>query len=125
MTVITGKAAFVNLTETELFEGKDTGKYTLTVTLDDSTAQMLSDQGVKLKDYEGRPQRKFSSKFKVTVIDAEGNKFIGPITRGSTVRLSYKLSPEPHPIHGTLTYLNAVRVLELADDTGTGIDDEL
>ncbi len=123
MAVLTGKAAFVNLTETEQYQGQDTGKYTLTVTLDDSTAQMLSQQGVKLRDYEGTAQRKFSSKYPVKVIDAEDNPFIGPITRGSTVRLSYKLSPEPHPIHGVSTYLNAVRVVELAEDTS--IDDEL
>ena len=122
MAVLTGKAAFVNLTETEQYQGQDTGKYTLTVTLDDSTAEMLSNQGVKLRDYEGTPQRKFSSRYPVKVIDADDNPFVGPITRGSTIRLSYKTGPA-HPIHGTPTYLNAVRVVELADDAG--IDDEL
>jgi len=122
MTVITGKAAFINLTETEQYQGQDTGRYTLTVTLDDDAAQMLSQQGVKLRDYEGTAQRKFSSKYPVKIIDAEDNPFIGPVTRGSTIRLSYKTGPA-HPVHGTPTYLNAVRVLELADDAG--IDDEL
>jgi len=122
MAVLTGKAAFVNLTETEQYQGQDTGRYTLTVTLDDDAAQMLSSQGVKLRDYEGTAQRKFSSKYPVKVIDAEDNPFIGPVTRGSTIRLSYKTGPA-HPVHGTPTYLNAVRVLELADDAG--IDDEL
>jgi len=122
MAVLTGKAAFVNLTETEQYQGQDTGRYTLTVTLDDDAAQMLSQQGVKLRDYEGTAQRKFSSKYPVKVIDAEDNPFIGPVTRGSTIRLSYKTGPA-HPVHGTPTYLNAVRVLELADDAG--IDDEL
>jgi len=122
MAVLTGKAAFVNLTETEQYQGQDTGRYTLTVTLDDDSAQMLSSQGVKLRDYEGKAQRKFSSKYPVRVIDAEDNPFIGPITRGSTIRLSYKTGPA-HPVHGTPTYLNAVRVIELADDAG--IDDEL
>ena len=122
MAVLTGKAAFINLTETEQYQGQDTGRYTLTVTLDDDSAQMLSQQGVKLRDYEGTAQRKFSSKYPVKVIDAEDNPFIGPVTRGSTIRLSYKTGPA-HPVHGTPTYLNAVRVLELADDAG--IDDEL
>ena len=122
MTVITGKAAFINLDEHEVFQGQSTGRYTLTVTLDDDAAQMLSQQGVKLRDYEGTAQRKFSSKYPVKVIDAEDNPFIGPITRGSTIRLSYKTGPA-HPVHGTPTYLNAVRVVELADDAG--IDDEL
>ena len=122
MAVLTGKAAFVNLTETEQYQGQDTGRYTLTVTLDDDGAQMLSQQGVKLRDYEGTAQRKFSSKYPVKVIDAEDNPFIGPITRGSTIRLSYKTGPA-HPVHGTPTYLNAVRVIELAEDKS--IDDEL
>ena len=122
MAVLTGKAAFINLTETEQYQGQDTGRYTLTVTLDDDSAQMLSSQGVKLRDYEGTAQRKFSSKYPVKIIDAEDNPFIGPVTRGSTIRLSYKTGPA-HPVHGTPTYLNAVRVLELADDAG--IDDEL
>ena len=122
MAVLTGKAAFVNLTETEQYQGQDTGRYTLTVTLDNDAAQMLSAQGVKLRDYEGVSQRKFSSKYPVRVIDAEDNPFIGPITRGSTIRLSYKTGPA-HPVHGTPTYLNAVRVVELADDAS--IDDEL
>jgi hypothetical protein len=122
MAVLTGKAAFINLTETEQYQGQDTGRYTLTVTLDDDSAQMLSQQGVKLRDYEGTAQRKFSSKYPVKIIDAEDNPFIGPVTRGSTIRLSYKTGPA-HPVHGTPTYLNAVRVLELADDAG--IDDEL
>lgn len=122
MAVLTGKAAFVNLTETEQYQGQDTGRYTLTVTLDDDAAQMLSQQGVKLRDYEGTAQRKFSSKYPVKVIDAEDNPFIGPITRGSTIRLSYKTGPA-HPVHGTPTYLNAVRVIELAEDKS--IDDEL
>ena len=122
MAVLTGKAAFVNLTETEQYQGQDTGRYTLTVTLDDDSAQMLSSQGVKLRDYEGTAQRKFSSKYPVKIIDAEDNPFIGPVTRGSTIRLSYKTGPA-HPVHGTPTYLNAVRVIELADDAG--IDDEL
>jgi hypothetical protein len=122
MAVLTGKAAFVNLTETEQYQGQDTGRYTLTVTLDDDAAQMLSQQGVKLRDYEGISQRKFSSKYPVKIIDAEDNPFIGPVTRGSTIRLSYKTGPA-HPVHGTPTYLNAVRVVELADDAS--IDDEL
>ena len=122
MAVLTGKAAFVNLTETEQYQGHDTGRYTLTVTLDNDAAQMLSEQGVKLRDYEGVSQRKFSSKYPVKVIDAEDNPFIGPVTRGSTIRLSYKTGPA-HPVHGTPTYLNAVRVVELADDAS--IDDEL
>jgi len=123
MAVVSGKAAFAHLDSTEVYNGQDTGRYTLTVTLDDDNADMLAQQGVKLKDYEGVKQRKFASKFAVKIIDANDQPFIGNIPRGSTVRLSYKTGT-PHPVHGTPTYLNAVRVVEVAEDS-SGIDADL
>ena len=123
MAVVSGKAAFAHLDGTEVYNGQDTGKYTLTITLDDENADLLAKQGVKLREYEGNKQRKFSSKFNVKVIDANDQPFIGSITRGSTVRLSYKTAA-PDPVHGTPTYLNAVRVLEVAEDSN-GIDADL
>ena len=123
MAVVSGKAAFAHLDSTEVYNGQDTGRYTLTVTLDDENAQILSEQGVKLKDYNGDKQRKFASKFNVKVIDANDQPFVGNIPRGSTVRLSYKTAT-PHPVHGTPTYLNAIRVVEVAEDS-SGIDAEL
>ena len=39
------------------------------------------------------------------------------------MRLSYKTAT-PHPVHGTPTYLNAVRVVEAAEDS-SGIDADL
>ena len=50
MAVVSGKAAFAHLDSTEVYNGQDTGRYTLTVTLDDENAQILSEQGVKLKE---------------------------------------------------------------------------
>jgi transcription elongation factor len=123
MAVVSGKAAFAHLDSTEVYNGQDTGRYTLTVTLDDDNAEMLAQQGVKLKDYEGVKQRKFASKFAVKIIDANDQPFIGNIPRGSVVRLSYKTGT-PHPVHGTPTYLNAVRVVEVAEDS-SGIDADL
>ena len=123
MAVAEMKVAFSNLRETETYQGQDTGRFTLTGTLDDATAEMLSAQGVKIKEYENMAQRKFASKFPVKIIDANDNPFTGDIPRGSTVRISYKTGPA-HPVHGTPTYLNAVRVLELAEDA-SGIDAEL
>ncbi len=79
MAVVSGKAAFAHLDSTEVYNGQDTGRYTLTVTLDDDNAQILSEQGVKLKDYNGDKQRKFASKFNVKVIDANDQAFVGNI----------------------------------------------
>ena len=123
MAVAEMKVAFSNLRETVFYQGQDTGRFTLTGTLDDATAEMLSAQGVKIRAYEDMAQRKFASKFPVKIIDVNGLPFTGDITRGSLVRISYKTGPA-HPVHGTPTYLNAVRVLELAEDA-SGIDDEL
>ena len=43
--VIEGTVAFSNLKEHEVYDKKSTGKYSLTLTLDQDTAKKLSDQG--------------------------------------------------------------------------------
>lgn len=122
MAVIEGKAMFVNVKATEVYEGKDTGRYTVTLTLNDETADELSKKGVRLKSYgEGADailQRKFASKFPVRVIDAEGEPFSGDIPSGSTVRISYKYGDE-HPVYGVPVYMDGIRVLEMG---AAGVD---
>jgi len=119
MSVINGSAAFINLSEHELYQGQSTGKYSLTVTLDDASIAQLEGQGVKMREYEGAKQRKFASKFDVPVYEANGDEFMGSITRGSFVRVQYSLGQE-HPVHGITPYLDKIKVLELA----TGDTDE-
>ena len=122
MAVIEGKAMFVNVKATEVYEGKDTGRYTVTLTLNDETADELSKKGVRLKSYGERAdailQRKFASKFPVRVIDAEGETFSGDIPSGSTVRISYKYGDE-HPVYGVPVYMDGIRVLEMG---AAGVD---
>ena len=118
MSVINGSAAFINLSEHELYQGQSTGKYSLTVTLDDASIAQLKEQGVKLRQYspdggEPQSQRKFASKFDVPVYEANGDEFMGNITRGSHVRVQYSLGQE-HPVHGITPYLDKIKVLELA-----------
>lgn len=115
MSIATGTVAFYNLDEHEVYNGQSTGKYSLTLTLDDSTAEELSGFGVKLREYEGNKQRKFASKYPVSVIDKEDNPFQGPIPRGSLVKVLWKAG-NPHPVHGVPPYLLKVRVLEEAED---------
>ena len=117
--IVQGTAAFINLTEHELYQGQSTGKYSLTVTLDDASITQLEGQGVKMREYEGQKQRKFASKFNVPLYEANGDEFMGAITRGSLVRVQYSLGDE-HPVHGFTPYLDKVKVLELA----TGNTDE-
>ena len=112
--VIEGIVNFSNLTQHDVYMGQTTGKYTMTITMSEDDAESLSSRGVKIKDYEGAKQRKFSSKFDVKVLDAEGNPFNGEVPYNSKVRLKYKVGPA-HPVHGLSTYLEAVKVLEVAD----------
>jgi hypothetical protein len=117
MAVLEGLVAFENLDEHEMYQGQSTGKYSLVLSLDEPTSDHLTALGVKLREYEGVKQRKFSTKYDVPVMDAEGNTFKGRIGRGSKVRIMYA-EGAPHPVHGTSTYLNKIKVLEVAEQEG-------
>lgn len=116
MSVAIGTVAFESLRKTDVFNGMDTGKYNVTLTLDDDSAEQLESEGVKLKEYEGTKQRKFTSKFMVETFDADGGPFDGKVTRGSKVKVLYSLG-KPHPVHGVAPYMVKLKVLELAEDT--------
>jgi len=122
MSLAEGTVAFQNLQQTEVYQGQDTGRYTLTLSLEEDMASKLSDEGVKVKDYEGIAQRKFASKFPVRIVNANDEPFMGAIPKGSKVRVQYKLG-DSHPVHATPTYLNAIRVLELGEESGDGIEE--
>ena len=112
MSVLEGTVAFVNLTETEVYRGQDTGKYNITVAFDDATASDLENAGVKVKDYKGTAQRKFSSKFPVTCYNVDGEEIpASEISWGDKVRIKYNVG-NPSPQWGTPTYVNAVKLLE-------------
>lgn len=113
--VTTGVVAFSNLTSHEFYNGKDTGKFSVVITMGDGEASKLEDLGVSVKDYKGTSQRKFSSQYPVTIVDVEDNPFTGEIPYGSTVRLLWSTGPA-HPEYGTPTYLNKVRVVELSEN---------
>ena len=119
--VIEGILNFSKLTETDVYNGQDTGKYSVTITMSEDDASALSAQDVKIKDYQGNKQRKFTSKFDVLVMDIDGNKYSGEVPYNSKVRLKYKTG-NPHPVHGTPTYLEAIKVLEEAEML-EGVDD--
>ncbi len=115
--VAIGTVAFESLRQTDVYNGMDTGKYNVTITLDQDSAEVLEFEGVKLREYEGNQQRKFASKYPVDIFDNEGNRFDGQVTRGSKVKVKYSLG-KPHPVHGVSPYLVAVKIMELAEDTG-------
>ena len=79
-----GIVAFSNLEETEFYNGQDTGKYSITLTLDPDEAAKLAGEGIKLKEYKNQPQRKFVTKFSgFPVLDAEGETTAKYIPYGS------------------------------------------
>lgn len=114
--VVEGVVNFSNVTEHDVYNGQSTGAYTLTITMSEDDANVLADQGVKIKDYQGNKQRKFKSKYEIKRFDAEGNAYTGEIPFNSKVRLQYKLGPA-HPVHGVPAYLEKVKVLEEAEMT--------
>ena len=111
---IEGTVNFSNVTKTDVYNGQDTGTYSMTITLSEDDAATLAAEGVKIKEYEGAKQRKFKSKYTIGMYTAEGDRFNGEVPYNSRVRLKYKTGPA-HPVHGTPTYLEAVRVLEVAE----------
>ena len=114
--VLEGLVAFENLTEHEMYNGQSTGKFSVVLSLEEPQAVDLESRGVKLREYEGVKQRKFASKFEVGIVNADGTPFQGRVPRGSKVRLLWQ-EGAPHPVHGTSTYLNKVKVLEVAEQT--------
>tara|TARA_R110000787_G_scaffold44918_5_gene109877 strand:+ start:3172 stop:3603 length:432 start_codon:yes stop_codon:yes gene_type:complete len=114
MSVVEGKIAFENLDTHEMYQGQSTGKYSVVISVSEDVAADLGARGVKMREYEGTQQRKFSTKYDVPVIDKEGQPFTGRIGRGSTVRLLWA-EGQPHPVHGVGTYLNKIKVLEVAE----------
>ena len=113
-TTVEGVVNFSKLTEHDVYNGQDTGAYSITITMSEDDASTLAANGVKIKDYQGNKQRKFKSKYDIKVFDADGNPYNGEVPYNSTVRLKYKTGPA-HPVHGVSTYLEAVKVLEEAE----------
>ena len=118
MAVLEGKICFENMDKHELYNGLSTEKYSVVVSVDDETATKLTDMGIKMREYEGVKQRKFTTKFENTpVLNPDGSTFSGRMGRGSTVRLLWAEGPA-HPVHGVATYLNKIKVLEVAEQEG-------
>ena len=86
--VVEGVVNFSNVTEHDVYNGQSTGAYTLTITMSEDDADVLADQGVKIKDYQGNKQRKFKSKYEIKRFDADGNAYIGEIPFNSRFAFS-------------------------------------
>ena len=119
-----GTVAFQSLREHDSLAGTVYGQVHLDLRLARGRCgSVLQSNGVKLKDYEGTAQRKFVSQYNVPILNEDGSEFEGDVTRGSHVRIVYSFG-KPHPVHGTSTYLDRVKVLKLADFEGGSTPDE-
>lgn len=111
--VVEGTTNFSHLTEFEEYKGKSTERYALTITLDDDTAEKLESKGVRVREYDGKKQRKFTSQYEVRVVDGTGQPFEGEVPYNSKVKVAFKYGNAGE--HGVPTYLNAVQVVEAAN----------
>ena len=123
MAVTTGIVAFSDLTTTELYNGQDTGKYAITVNMEQEEADKLTDAGINFKVYKDQPQRKFVTKFPgFAVLDADGETIPKHIPWGSKVKILWEPG-KPHPTHGIAPYFKKIKGLEMADPNGMDEDD--
>lgn len=111
--VVEGTTNFSHLTKFEEYKNKSTERYALTITLDDDTAKKLESNGVKVREYDGKKQRKFTSQYEVRVVDGAGQPFEGEVPYNSKVKVAFKYGNAGE--HGVPTYLNAVQVVEAAN----------
>ena len=119
-----GVVAFSNLSETEKYNGQDTGKFSIVLTLEQDEAEKLTEVGVNVKEYKNQPQRKFVTKFpNFPVMDAEGDVIAKHIPYGSKVKVLWEPG-KPHPTHGVAPYFKKIKVLEMAEHGGNVEDDE-
>ena len=121
--ITTGIANFVHLDQTETYNGQDTGKYSVVLTMEDDEASKLEDIGVKVKEYKNQKQRKFATKYRVPVLTAEGDPFNGRVPFGAKVKVLWKQGNH-HPVHGVGVYLEKVKVLEMPEGMDGSEDDE-
>ena len=117
--ITTGTAKYVYLKKKKKFNGEDTGKYTLTVAIDDKEATALEKAGVKVRtiqteDGGSYKARKFSTKYPLSfdmVKTSDGEAIGHDFGAESEVQVLWKAGNE-HPQHGFATYLTAVKVSE-------------
>ena len=100
MAITEGTVAFSNLKETEYYNGKDTGKFSIVITMEEDAKDQLENAGIKVKEYKDQPQRKFVTKYdNFDVVDVDGESTSKHIPYGSRVRILWQ-GGNPHPVHG-------------------------
>ena len=66
-----------------------------------------------MKEYEGEPIRKFTSRYDIPVFTAKNERWHDEIPSGSTVRVEY--TTKEHPTAGQVPYAKRVLLLEVGE----------
>jgi hypothetical protein len=115
MALIEGKTIFnSHLTKHELYQGKSTEKYALQLSLTKEQAKTLKALGMVIKEYEGQPLRKFTSRYDVPLFDRAGEELHREVPPGSTVRIEY--ITKPHKTAGEIPYMKRVLLMEVGEE---------
>ena len=109
-----------HLTKHDEYQGQSTGKFSIQVKLDSKVASKLAKDGIVIKDYDGEPIRRFTSRYDVPVyVGNENEVWDKELPSGSKVRLEY--ITKKHPTAGEVPYVKRVLVLEMGEGMeGTG-----
>ena len=126
MPIIEANTIFkTNLTKHEVYQGQSTEKFSLQLALSEEQVEELNKQGVKTKQYEGQPLRKFSSRYAIDVFDKKGPvaaQDLQELPSGSKVRLEYVT--KKHPTAGEVPYAKRLMILEIAEEQAGESDKE-
>jgi hypothetical protein len=104
-----------SLTRHDEWKGQSTGKFSVQVKLDGKTADKLNKAGVNIKEYDGEPLRKFTSKYAVEVWANNKERYEHELPSGTKVRVEYTLSKQSDPEFGFSTYLKRILILEMGE----------
>lgn len=107
-----------HMTKHELYEGQSTGKFALQIKLDGKVAAQLAKDGVKIKEYEGEPIRKFTSRYDVPVYINANEMWDKEIPSGSEVKIEY--ITKKHPTAGEVPYMKRVLIKEMGKGDAGG-----
>ena len=109
-----------HLTTHDEYQGQSTGKYSIQIQLDSKTASRLTKDGVIIKEYDGEPIRKFTSRYDIEVFTGTNEPWNKELPSGTKVRLEY--ITKKHPTAGEVPYVKRVLVLEMGEGGDHGAE---
>jgi len=102
-----------SLKQFDTYQGKSTEKYSLQITLNKKEAARLAKEGVKIKEYEGEPIRKFTSHYNIPVFLSNKEKWDEELPSGSKIRIEYVT--KSHPTAGKVPYAKRILLIEVGE----------